>query len=208
LSTIDVHAAFHLIAGPLGLAGAVAVTLLVVAAIPLALVLGFAPVARLASPRAIGALAAGAGAALLGQAVAAATVLHWPAAPHVASALALGGGLRALFETFYLFAALAIVRASGGFPRAVRLPAAPVPAYSPTMPKTCNIDARGKRARLIAGLSLVAWAGVLCAIWALPVGGPLPWTVAGACLASGAFLIYEARTGWCAVRAWRGSTKG
>jgi len=75
------------------------------------------------------------------------------------------------------------------------------------MPRTCNIDARGRRARLIAGLLLVAWAGVLCAIWALPVGGRLSWIVAAACLASGAFLIYEARTGWCAVRAMRGSSR-
>jgi len=74
-------------------------------------------------------------------------------------------------------------------------------AYHLTMPPTCNIDARGKLARLIYGLLTIA-AGILVTVfWAIPAGGWLPWTVVGLLLAAGAFGIYEARAGWCVVRA-------
>lgn len=66
---------------------------------------------------------------------------------------------------------------------------------------TCNIDARGKRARLVCGLLFVAAGVVILLAWALPFGS-LAGTIAGvSCLLGGGFAIYEARAGWCALRA-------
>lgn len=69
------------------------------------------------------------------------------------------------------------------------------------MPPTCNIDARGKRARLIYGILCVMLGAALIFFWALPSGGILRWAVSVACVLMGAFSIYEARAGWCAMRA-------
>lgn len=68
------------------------------------------------------------------------------------------------------------------------------------MALTCNIDRRGKIARLIYGVVLIIGAVLVAALWA-PTGGWLAWTVAVLLLAMGAFSIFEARKGWCAVRA-------
>ena len=66
----------------------------------------------------------------------------------------------------------------------------------------CNIDARGRAVRLawgvlmlLAGLVLggLAAFGVLAAWWW--------WLVAAGLAAFGALGIYEARAGWCVVRA-------
>lgn len=66
----------------------------------------------------------------------------------------------------------------------------------------CNIDARGKAARfklgmlgIVTGISLavsllLVGAG-LNAVWLLPLGA----------IGGGAFALFEARTGWCVVRA-------
>ena len=69
------------------------------------------------------------------------------------------------------------------------------------MPKTCNIDARGRLIRLVWGLILVAGGLLLMLFWALPAGGWLAWLVTLLTIGSGVFAIYEARAGWCAVRA-------
>jgi hypothetical protein len=69
------------------------------------------------------------------------------------------------------------------------------------MPPTCNIDAKGKLVRLIYGMLMLIAAALVIALWALPAGGWVSWTVSGVLLASGVFGIYEARAGWCAVRA-------
>lgn len=66
----------------------------------------------------------------------------------------------------------------------------------------CNIDAKGKAARLISGaLTLIAGL-VLIGLW---MAGTLPqgWVAAlGAlALAGGAFQIYEGWAGWCVMRA-------
>lgn len=65
----------------------------------------------------------------------------------------------------------------------------------------CNIDARGKAVRLINGIVGFIVGIVLLFAWALPRGGWIAWTVTGAVLAAGAFSIFEARAGWCIVRA-------
>jgi hypothetical protein len=69
------------------------------------------------------------------------------------------------------------------------------------MAMTCNIDARGKAARLRIGISLVLVGLVLVFAWAIPSGTALAWYVTASILAAGAFAIFEARAGWCALRA-------
>jgi hypothetical protein len=66
----------------------------------------------------------------------------------------------------------------------------------------CNIDAKGKSVRLISGIVVTVIAVVLLALrWAGVLEGNWPWIVGGIALASGAFQIFEARAGWCIVRA-------
>lgn len=65
----------------------------------------------------------------------------------------------------------------------------------------CNIDARGKVARLVSGI-LALFVGVGAVFfWAGPTGGVVAWVVAATCVFAGAFMIFEARAGWCVVRA-------
>ncbi|MDB5173379.1 MAG: hypothetical protein JWO87_985 [Phycisphaerales bacterium] len=69
------------------------------------------------------------------------------------------------------------------------------------MALTCNIDAKGKFVRLIYGIILVAAGASLIYFWALHSGSTLRWTVSLLCLLGGAFAVFEARAGWCVVRA-------
>ena len=69
------------------------------------------------------------------------------------------------------------------------------------MPPQCNIDAKGKRFRLIYGIVLAITGAWMILLWAIPCGGWVPWVVSLFALLSGGFAIYEARVGWCAVRA-------
>lgn len=65
----------------------------------------------------------------------------------------------------------------------------------------CNIDSKGRAARLIYGV-VVLLAGIATAVfWALPAGTVLAWVVTISLLVAGAFAIFEARAGWCVVRA-------
>ena len=66
----------------------------------------------------------------------------------------------------------------------------------------CNIDARGKRARLISGIIVLAIAVVLLILRAIgTLEGGWPWIAGGALLAIGLFQVWEARAGWCVMRA-------
>ena len=70
-----------------------------------------------------------------------------------------------------------------------------------TAPSSCNIDAKGKRVRLIGGFMVLDIAIVLTfAVWMtwLPTWVLIP---AVAALLSGIFMMYEGWAGWCAVRA-------
>jgi len=69
------------------------------------------------------------------------------------------------------------------------------------MPLQCNIDARGKRLRFINGGVLTLVGILLTLFWAIPAGGWVAWVVSLVVLLSGAFVLFEARAGWCAVRA-------
>jgi hypothetical protein len=69
------------------------------------------------------------------------------------------------------------------------------------MSLTCNIDARGKAARLRIGIVLLAVGIAMLLGWAFPTGGTLPWAVTATTLVCAALAIFEARAGWCIVRA-------
>lgn len=69
------------------------------------------------------------------------------------------------------------------------------------MALTCNIDARGKAIRLRSGIALALVGGISTLLWAAPGGGTIAWIVSGTLLASAAVAIFEARAGWCIVRA-------
>ncbi len=66
----------------------------------------------------------------------------------------------------------------------------------------CNIDARGKALRLISGITVtligLGLAVVLLAGWLTSAWW---WVAAVGTLLVGVFQIFEARKGWCVVRA-------
>ncbi len=65
----------------------------------------------------------------------------------------------------------------------------------------CNIDAQGKRIRLTGGIIVSIAAILLIAFWAWGSGSMLAWTISLLVLVAGAFMIFEARQGWCVMRA-------
>jgi hypothetical protein len=61
------------------------------------------------------------------------------------------------------------------------------------MKLACNIDQRGRKARLISG-AIAGVAGIVAVFFG--------WIVAGvALLIAGGFMIFEGAKGWCALRA-------
>ena len=72
----------------------------------------------------------------------------------------------------------------------------------------CNIDAKGKAARLIYGLILLVAAGILTALILLNlIAGGWVWLIVTGLALMGAFSVFEARAGWCVVRAMGIKTK-
>jgi uncharacterized membrane protein HdeD (DUF308 family) len=69
------------------------------------------------------------------------------------------------------------------------------------MPLQCNIDSKGKAVRLIYGIVLLIGGIILIFTWARGSNSVWPWVLSGALAVSGAFAIFEARAGWCVVRA-------
>jgi hypothetical protein len=66
----------------------------------------------------------------------------------------------------------------------------------------CNIDARGKAARFVGGLTGLAFGMVLTSLLVLDVlSGLVASSAAAGAIFGGAFAIFEARAGWCVVRA-------
>jgi hypothetical protein len=70
------------------------------------------------------------------------------------------------------------------------------------MPLQCNIDAKGRRARLIFGLIVLSVA-LLYTILSLIMGfaSGTTWLLAGILAVGGVFNLLQAKLGWCAVRA-------
>ena len=72
----------------------------------------------------------------------------------------------------------------------------------------CNIDDRGKAARMKLGIRLIITSTILAALTYFEIlPTPLGWLATAASLAGGAFTIWEARMGWCVVRAMGFKTK-
>jgi hypothetical protein len=76
------------------------------------------------------------------------------------------------------------------------------------MKLACNIDAKGKAVRLRMGLIQLALAAVVAVATGLAVRSPVGsaigwsgWAISGILTLVGAFSIFEARAGWCALRA-------
>ena len=66
----------------------------------------------------------------------------------------------------------------------------------------CNIGARGKAARLKLGMtSLIAGLFLLGLYFVTGVQWGVLWLGPAAVIGGGAFAIFEARTGWCVIRA-------
>jgi len=65
----------------------------------------------------------------------------------------------------------------------------------------CNIDAKGKAARLRLGLMGVVSSLGLAAGCLLISAPDLAWIVPVGAFLGGVFSIFEGRTGWCIVRA-------
>ena len=69
------------------------------------------------------------------------------------------------------------------------------------MALTCNIGAAGKAFRLKIGIATVFSGLVLGFITAIGVLPSIAWVAVAGSLLGGAFSIFEARAGWCVVRA-------
>jgi hypothetical protein len=65
----------------------------------------------------------------------------------------------------------------------------------------CNIDSRGKRVRLVNGIVTLAIGIAIAGLWGWGSGSVTGWGVGMALMAAGAFMIFEARAGWCVLRA-------
>ncbi len=66
----------------------------------------------------------------------------------------------------------------------------------------CNIDPLGRRIRLALGLLSLTLGFLLLLLASLQtLTGWWPWFVAPTALLLGAFALYEATVGWCALRA-------
>ena len=66
----------------------------------------------------------------------------------------------------------------------------------------CNLDARGKAARMVGGIAGVMFGLVMAVLLALDVvSGLAASSVAAGSLFGGASALFEARAGWCIVRA-------
>ncbi len=69
------------------------------------------------------------------------------------------------------------------------------------MPLTCNIDARGKSLRLIMGIIFALDGLTLLFLWGLRTGSHVGWITSIVMIIAGLFMIFEARKGWCVLRA-------
>jgi len=70
------------------------------------------------------------------------------------------------------------------------------------MALTCNIGAAGKAFRLKIGIASVCGGLLLATLMLFDIlSSPIFWFPVAGCVLGGAFSIWEARAGWCIVRA-------
>jgi uncharacterized membrane protein HdeD (DUF308 family) len=68
------------------------------------------------------------------------------------------------------------------------------------MKLACNIDQRGRKARLRGGI-VIALCGISLIVWGA-LAGSVPQLIVGIfLLITGSFMIFEGARGWCALRA-------
>ena len=76
--------------------------------------------------------------------------------------------------------------------------------YESTMALECNIDSKGRAMRLVAGILAIVGGAVAYVILTLDII-PVPESIGTlgvlAMVGGGAFAIFEAKAGWCVVRA-------
>lgn len=67
---------------------------------------------------------------------------------------------------------------------------------------TCNIDQRGRKARILAG-ALIEVPGLVLVVMRSTdmLDGTWPWIVGVSLIVGGQFMILEGVLGWCALRA-------
>ena len=70
-----------------------------------------------------------------------------------------------------------------------------------THPMQCNIDAKGKAARMTGGIITTLIGVVFLILTLLGVVGTWGWAASVCTLIGGGFQIFEARAGWCVLRA-------
>ena len=66
---------------------------------------------------------------------------------------------------------------------------------------SCNIDRRGRLARLIYGIIVALLGVVLVVLWARDSESVVRWAVSVAVILAGLFAVFEAGAGWCVMRA-------
>ena len=77
-----------------------------------------------------------------------------------------------------------------------------------TMAFECNIDARGKAARMKLGIRLVILSLILANLTYFEIiPATIGWLATAASFGGGAFTIWESRMGWCVIRAMGFKTK-
>ena len=69
------------------------------------------------------------------------------------------------------------------------------------MALVCNIDARGREHRYRIGRILIGCGALLAGGASYWIRGNLPWLLGGLLVVAGLFALFEARMGWCLLRA-------
>jgi hypothetical protein len=69
------------------------------------------------------------------------------------------------------------------------------------MSMTCNINRSGKILRFCYGVALLLGGVLLAIFWARGSGHVWEWLLCIALALGGAFAMFEAAVGWCAIRA-------
>lgn len=65
----------------------------------------------------------------------------------------------------------------------------------------CNIDAAGKRVRLVVGMLTLLGAAVLAVLTVMSISPVWCWWIVLGSAIGGGMCVFEARSGWCALRA-------
>ncbi len=77
-----------------------------------------------------------------------------------------------------------------------------LPTQTKNMERTCNIDAKGRVVRFVTGIFAIIAGLVLAILVTQGVLSPEPyWMLVAGSIIGGIFAMWEARAGWCVVRA-------